>query len=109
MRGAFVPAATAAGNVRITPAHAGSITRKQPSGESTRDHPRACGEHKSGLVAYILGQGSPPRMRGAYVVNGIYLDKSRITPAHAGSIKIEFQKRGAIQDHPRACGEHYCV
>jgi len=71
----------------ITPAHAGSIKATGSHGLEVRDHPRACGEHRTTGAVCPKVTGSPPRMRGALpALEGITLPL-RITPAHAGSIK----------------------
>ena len=70
----------------IIPAHAGN-TRSYPSkGVSTRDHPRACGEHVPGTVRGRVEDG--------------------IIPAHAGNTAIVRINGITPWDHPRACGEH---
>ncbi len=71
---------------RITPAHAGSIFANLYVCEIGGDHPRACGEHfvRNLLIGHPLG--SPPRMRGAFLVSILESRICRITPAHAGSI-----------------------
>ena len=70
----------------IIPAHAGNTRRRTLWGRWTRDHPRACGEHRL----------------------GVYSDNQQpgIIPAHAGNT-MHFQAMTIHQrDHPRACGEH---
>ena len=49
----------------IIPAYAGSTLRPLDPGNSTRDHPRVCGEHSTFAVCICLQKGSSPRMRGA--------------------------------------------
>ena len=49
---------------RITPAYAGKSKRIAPSSVLFGDHPRVCGEKSDKIVPCVLGQGSPPRMRG---------------------------------------------
>ena len=50
--------------VGIIPAHAGNTITRQPAQRAERDHPRACGEHKSGTSFIQTVRGSSPRMRG---------------------------------------------
>jgi len=45
-------------------------------------------------------------MRGASITNPATACCQGITPAHAGSIAVEWTSACLIRDHPRACGEH---
>ena len=59
--------------------------------------------------AFLVCQGSPPRVRGKVTVNGQTLSDFRITPACAGkSAGIDPSVRD-IGDHPRVCGEKYHI
>ena len=106
MRGKPLEEVAKYGAAGITPADAGKTKgNAQPSRERT-DHPRGCGENRSGGVELGKERGSPPRMRGKLVGSvfndGVY----RITPADAGKtceFKVNFVRR---QDHPRGCGEN---
>jgi len=51
-------------------------------------------------------KGSPPRMRGASMLEARHWSGARITPAHAGSICKSHPTPSNLRDHPRACGEH---
>ncbi len=106
MRGACFQGVPYNRNARITPAHAGSISSTNSSVCSAKDHPRACGEHRTGNFRLYGIKGSPPRMRGAS--SGIVGNDraNRITPAHAGSINTWSGGQRQHRDHPRACGEH---
>ena len=44
-------------------------------------------------------------MRGKGVALGVEADQVGITPAHAGKSKAYNACDGAVQDHPRTCGE----
>ena len=48
----------------IIPAPAGKGRRRPRPGRRSGDHPRACGEGKVGLRAYVDDDGSSPRLRG---------------------------------------------
>ena len=48
----------------IIPAHAGNTSRRTTSRLTSRDHPRACGEHQLPPIFHSQRQGSSPRMRG---------------------------------------------
>ena len=64
MRGKVRLGAKAVGSTGITPAYAGKRLRSVKSCIRTGDHPRVCGEKKSGSAATACSSGSPPRMRG---------------------------------------------
>ncbi len=98
----------AASPSRIIPARAGSTrtavrarasTRDHPRacGEhsadlgdavSTRDHPRACGEHARGTSASCRASGIIPARAGSTPVDAAQPPRSRIIPARAGSTRI---------------------
>ena len=53
----------------------------------------------------MVGQGSPPRMRGKGIGTSNVSVGNRITPAYAGkSFPVNLVSR-QLQDHPRVCGE----
>ena len=107
MRGKVACPAFTAGEVGITPAHAGKSDKIHDKKPVTRDHPRACGEKVCALGLWLLGRGSPPRMRGKDRRTMITLSLVRITPAHAGKRKTASRRGLPSVDHPRACGEKY--
>ena len=84
MRGKLKYEGLFARGVRITPAHAGKTQCATPVPWRREDHPRACGENPTGIVAFPPVQGSPPRMRGKPSVMLIESLIIGITPAHAG-------------------------
>ena len=56
----------------------------------------------------VFGQdGSPPRVRGAVVINVSSEQSMRITPACAGSRNVYTIVGLRKTDHPRVCGEQY--
>ena len=91
---------------RITPAHAGKTDSGNYRQSSGADHPRACGENSSALLALSSALGSPPRMRGKLPGSRGTVRKGRITPAHAGKTSLVSGLRSVSTDHPRACGEN---
>ena len=106
MRGTLVSFRFPHAEYRITPAHAGNTCSHLFFHLPARDHPRACGEHCGLYSLCALPSGSPPRMRGT-LYGIILLNASRrITPAHAGNTRPSAGHAVAVQDHPRACGEH---
>ena len=68
----------------ITPAYAGKRRLLRRMTQTTKDHPRLCGEKAFHSLKPLLPLGSPPPMRGkvaGYQLRYIYF---RITPAYAG-------------------------
>ena len=90
---------------RITPACAGKSLAGCLRRQSTRDHPRVCGEKEEAVRSAVASVGSPPRVRGK--VTGAHFQRRaiRITPACAGK-RIRFNSLLIFpRDHPRVCGE----
>ena len=71
-------------------------------------HPRACGEHKTGLPLTCLMHGSSPRMRGTLLLQPKRPWIFRFIPAHAGNTRCIASWLRSDAVHPRACGEHSC-
>ena len=69
----------------ITPAHAGSTSRRSARGQPWPDHPRTCGEHTTTTFGDDERPGSPPHMRGAPAATHLGGVALGTTPAHAGS------------------------
>ena len=90
----------------IIPAYAGNTQGNDISQPSSRDHPRVCGEHYSGMAIAQDIPGSSPRMRGTLMVTLLLLGAGGIIPAYAGNTMALFDNRGFGGDHPRVCGEH---
>ena len=93
-------------NARIIPAHAGNTRNGRRAVISSRDHPRACGEHPSCGRCIVSWTGSSPRMRGTHISVDSQSKISGIIPAHAGNTGPRLASRECRRDHPRACGEH---
>ena len=90
----------------IIPAHAGNTLRSLGSLSANRDHPRACGEHRTMTPIRPFARGSSPRMRGTQNVSFLCCSTSGIIPAHAGNTSGILVCLRMAGDHPRACGEH---
>ena len=106
MRGTPVNALRLAKIGGIIPAHAGNTALSDSRRKTSRDHPRACGEHPSLVSKMMVCGGSSPRMRGtppALVPNVCFVG---IIPAHAGNTVGCTVHNSTFRDHPRACGEH---
>ena len=92
---------------RITPAYAGKRINRRGRCWKCRDHPRLCGEKRSGGSTSSFVKGSPPPMRGkaAHYTGGSI--ECRITPAYAGKRQQSASFSVRCQDHPRLCGEKF--
>ena len=90
---------------RITPACAGRSTAANTARGRPTDHPRVCGEKFTRLSNRPPKMGSPPRVRGEGAMAVQRAVRAGITPACAGRRVPELHKDGAVQDHPRVCGE----
>ena len=73
---------------RITPADAGKTLLSFFLSPFTQDHPRGCGENRSGGVELGKERGSPPRMRGKLTDNQKLHRRIGITPADAGKTHL---------------------
>ena len=65
-----------------------------------------CGEHADPSRYTLSGQGSSPRVRGAWLTPESAANIDGIIPACAGSIEFEMLSPSTTRDHPRVCGEH---
>ena len=89
----------------ITPAYAGKRALCFRTLSHMRDHPRVCGEKRSGKWPRHRWQGSPPRMRGKACTSSHRLCLYGITPAYAGKSVADRADAQGGRDHPRVCGE----
>ena len=91
---------------RIIPAYAGS-THAALGGDGRRgDHPRIRGEHCHFLPFDSGGAGSSPHTRGARQTRNRRPYRDGIIPAYAGSTRLDPDRSGVGEDHPRIRGEH---
>ena len=90
----------------IIPAHAGLTPTISRRATRTRDHPRACGAHKSASFLDTGVPGSSPRMRGSPDLLEKFQVALGIIPAHAGLTGDSIHVTKTLRDHPRACGAH---
>ena len=105
-RGAPRPGA-GVGDLRgLTPALAGS-TRCSPSGLGWNwTHPRSRGEHDDMLAVGDRVLDSPPLSRGARTGPSPRRPLSGLTPALAGSTRLNRLANPSLRTHPRSRGEH---
>ena len=106
MRGTHEVGALPTSYAGIIPAHAGNTSTKSSSRSDSRDHPRACGEHKINFHGRNPQGGSSPRMRGTRMRTRTGAYYPGIIPAHAGNTSWWGVVHLRARDHPRACGEH---
>ena len=90
----------------IIPACAGSTQVRLRRRPWTEDHPRMCGEHRSGFNALFFLTGSSPHVRGARGRTSFPSRFQGIIPACAGSTGRGSCAWCPPRDHPRMCGEH---
>ena len=94
---------------RITPAYAGTTSKVRSHARVSRDHPRVCGDYRSGSWNSHSSTGSPPRMRGLRTAMGHKCVWCRITPAYAGTTNPFATTANHSEDHPRVCGDYTFV
>ena len=92
-------------SIGITPAYAGKSQGCHQCRLRCEDHPRICGEKTKKIDMGATVYGSPPHMRGKEGVGAVHVLEQGITPAYAGKSAFTLDKRRAVQDHPRICGE----
>ena len=90
----------------ITPACAGTTTRRTQLSILVWDHPRMCGDHWTRIPYYKGSPGSPPHVRGPQKEVSDYGFYMGITPACAGTTALWFHLPMIQWDHPRMCGDH---
>ena len=109
MRGTHKGSSAGGFAIGIIPAHAGNTVTAYVMPSCMRDHPRACGEHYRIRLGDEAQLGSSPRMRGTPLIEQTDIAQIGIIPAHAGNTRVMPRPTGHVEDHPRACGEHYRV
>ena len=72
-------------HVGIIPARAGNTSSFARRSGSTRDHPRACGEHINEMGVGLALMGSSPRVRGTHLTAPLLAFAGGIIPARAGN------------------------
>ena len=85
VRGALIQGIVLHCPLGIIPACAGSTQVRLRRRPWTEDHPRMCGEHRSGFNALFFLTGSSPHVRGARKDSPLRRCHSGIIPACAGS------------------------
>ena len=106
MRGTRRSTVTASIPPGFIPAYAGNTLRRFHGGFQQPVHPRVCGEHDGGHMAFAAVGGSSPRMRGTRFDCWLWTSIQRFIPAYAGNTVNDALGIGAGTVHPRVCGEH---
>ncbi len=91
---------------RITPARAGTTPAAGTAITSRRDHPRSRGNHWYSKCSSPVIGGSPPLAREPLILLPKLMFNDRITPARAGTTKLNVAGNTARKDHPRSRGNH---
>ena len=106
VRGTRTARTETGGDPGIIPACAGNTTSATHQAPSGGDHPRVCGEHRTGVGSPSRTWGSSPRVRGTQF-GGCHGELALgIIPACAGNTSIIVPRHTTTGDHPRVCGEH---
>ena len=92
--------------LRLIPACAGKTRRSLFKPQSSRAHPRVCGENWCFEHAGETVPGSSPRVRGKPHRPGREDRHSRLIPACAGKTRKSSPASGTAEAHPRVCGEN---
>ena len=90
----------------ITPASAGKTVIISAFRLTFWDHPRECGKNYHLLQSFLIGLGSPPRVREKLNKLEILKNEMGITPASAGKTDGNGYRGSKFQDHPRECGKN---
>ena len=107
MRGTLCRCCRTRFRLGIIPAYVGNTDLTSGEQNSTRDHPRVCGEHGEIDVCMAGNMGSSPRMRGTRQERVERRGRLGIIPAYAGNTRRESTAAQYPEDHPRVCGEHF--
>ena len=89
---------------RITPACAGTTCTLGRRACWRPDHPRVCGDDTRARCPPARLTGSPPRVRGRPLKDGLRGLLRRITPACAGTTAVARANWDAVPDHPACAG-----
>ncbi|NYI42037.1 hypothetical protein BKA03_002156 [Demequina lutea] len=90
---------------RITPARAGTASRRGRRDRCGWDHPRSRGDGRLRHAVHCMCSGSPPLARGRPSASCCPLHVFRITPARAGTAVCVMLSIACVPDHPRSRGD----
>ena len=91
--------------LRNTPADAGTTGDGTGSGRGQGEHPRGCGDDRTGSGVTPSPSGTPPRMRGRHEMIQRAGWAEGNTPADAGTTRCGRRPWGRGAEHPRGCGD----
>ena len=94
---------------RNIPAYAGKTLCHKALVRTSPEHPRVCGENWVGDQNREAHFGTSPRMRGKPCLRGSAMTYNRNIPAYAGKTGVPRRGTRHEQEHPRVCGENFCV
>ena len=94
---------------RITPAYAGITTSKRRQVPKRKDHPRLRGYYILLIVEIKILIGSPPLTRVLRSFGEEVYKIGGITPAYAGTTKLEGKSFRRQRDHPRLRGYYFTM
>ena len=89
---------------RFIPAHAGNTSEETKPSKQDSVHPRARGEHVTGLYIMLRNFGSSPRTRGTRCEHRRRCECARFIPAHAGNTCGRLRARQARRFIPAHAG-----
>ena len=107
VRGTLIDTVDTLANSGIIPACAGNTGQIMTAIGSVGDHPRVCGEHRTGAGSPSRTWGSSPRVRGTHHMAVFAASSPGIIPACAGNTFCAYSSAFLFRDHPRVCGEHH--
>ena len=105
-RGTCVLAFGSVSLLRVIPAWAGNIRRKEALVKSLPGHPRMGGEHSETCKTASMNHGSSPHGRGTFGCGIVQHDQMRVIPAWAGNMNRSPVAARRNAGHPRMGGEH---
>ena len=87
VRGKYLDCPLWAVNTGLTPVRTGKITQRSRIHSLPQAHPRMCGENQVVSAPTTAGTGSPPYVRGKFVLHPTVQPCHGLTPVCAGKIK----------------------
>ena len=93
----------------LTPARAGTTQAMRAAASRSRAHPRTGGDHSELQTDEAGRAGSPPHGRGPQGPGPSEQGGVGLTPARAGTTRLETSWCAPIWAHPRTGGDHTVV
>ena len=105
-RGTSFPCSVPPLRLRLIPARAGNIRRRERQHPGSSAHPRSRGEHVVFKAILPIVSGSSPLARGTCYHPCSQIRYRRLIPARAGNMVSGLFTTGNDSAHPRSRGEH---